>query len=125
MGNCGERIGKARRLSTTTRAGLAPGAGMPCRAVSRWPAGASGRYPCRLAAHSGAAHDRGEPVEFLSEYAGFLARTVTVLVAVLVVLLAVALLRGRERRSSGHLEVHRLNDFYQALRDLHFKSDLI
>lgn len=56
-------------------------------------------------------------MEFLSEYAGFLARTVTVLVAVLVVLLAVALLRGRERRSGGHLEVHRLNDFYQALRE--------
>lgn len=55
-------------------------------------------------------------MEFLADYAGFLARTLTVLVAVLVVLVALAVLRGRERRSSGQLEVRKLNDFYRSLR---------
>ena len=56
-------------------------------------------------------------MEFLLDYAGFLARTFTVLVAVLVVLVVVAALRGRGRRSSGHLEVRKLNDFYKDLRE--------
>lgn len=56
-------------------------------------------------------------MEFLLDYAGFLARTFTVLVAVLVVLVVVAALRGRGRRSSGHLEVRKLNDFYKELRE--------
>ncbi len=57
-------------------------------------------------------------VEFLLDYAGFLARTVTVVVAVLVILVAIAVLRSRSRhRGEGHLEVHKLNDFYKSLRD--------
>ena len=56
-------------------------------------------------------------MEFLLDYSGFLARTFTVLVAVLVVLVVVAALRGRGRRSSGHLEVRKLNDFYKDLRE--------
>src|SRR5690606_16250976 len=61
---------------------------------------------------------RGIHVEFFAEYAGFLARTVTVLVAILVVLAAIAALRGRNRRvASGHLDVRKLNDFYKGLRE--------
>ncbi len=56
-------------------------------------------------------------MEFLVEYAGFLARTATVLVAILIVLVAIAVLRARERRGGGHLEVHKLNDFYKHLRE--------
>ncbi|HEY6610749.1 MAG TPA: protease SohB, partial [Pseudomonas sp.] len=56
-------------------------------------------------------------MEFLVEYAGFLARTATVLAAILVVLVAIAVMRHRERRAGGHLEVHKLNDFYKSLRD--------
>jgi len=57
-------------------------------------------------------------VEFLADYASFLAKTLTVALAILVVLLALAVLRGRGRnRSSGQLNVHKLNDFYKGLRD--------
>ena len=56
-------------------------------------------------------------MEFLADYAGFLAKTFTVLVAILVVLLTIAVLRGRGRKRTGQLEVHKLNDFYKALHD--------
>ena len=57
-------------------------------------------------------------VEFLLDYAGFLARTLTVLVAILVILVAIAALRSRSRhKGDGHLEVHKLNDFYKSLRE--------
>jgi serine protease SohB len=56
-------------------------------------------------------------VEFLADYAGFLARTVTILAAILTLVCTVAVLRGRERRSGGQLEVHKLNDFYKDLRE--------
>lgn len=56
-------------------------------------------------------------MEFFAEYAGFLARTLTVLLAVLVVLVVVALLRQRERRGTGQLQVRRLNEFYKSLRE--------
>jgi len=57
-------------------------------------------------------------VEFLADYASFLAKTLTVVLAILVVLLTIAALRGRGRnRSSGQLNVHKLNDFYKGLRD--------
>lgn len=56
-------------------------------------------------------------MEFLVEYAGFLLRTITLVAAVLVILLGIASLRQRGRqRTGGHLEVHKLNDFYKALR---------
>lgn len=56
-------------------------------------------------------------MEFLLDYAGFLAKTLTVVVAVVVVLVTIAALRGRGRRSGGHLEVRKLNDFYKDLRE--------
>ncbi|VXC05175.1 putative inner membrane peptidase [Pseudomonas sp. 8AS] len=52
------------------------------------------------------------------DYAEFLLRTVTLVVAVIVVLTAVAVLRSKGRsKGSGHLDVHKLNDFYKALRE--------
>lgn len=56
-------------------------------------------------------------MEFLAEYAGFLARTVTVVVAIVVVLLVIAVLRQKGQRSSGHLSVRKLNEFYRDLRE--------
>jgi serine protease SohB len=57
-------------------------------------------------------------VEFFLDYAGFLARTVTVVVAIVAVLLVIASVRGKGRRkSSGQLQVVKLNDFYKALRE--------
>ncbi|HLT04771.1 MAG TPA: protease SohB [Pseudomonas sp.] len=56
-------------------------------------------------------------MEFLADYAGFLARTVTIVVATLVVLAAIAALRGRNRARGGHLEVRKLNDFFTGLRE--------
>ncbi len=61
---------------------------------------------------------RGISVDFFAEYAGFLARVVTLVVAILVVLVAIAALRGRNRRvGGGHLDVRKLNDFYKDLRE--------
>ncbi|MEB0204745.1 protease SohB [Pseudomonas sp. CCC3.1] len=57
-------------------------------------------------------------MEFLAEYASFLAKTVTLVVAILVVLVALAALRGKgRRRSAGQLQVSKMNDFYKGLRD--------
>ncbi|MBC9250318.1 protease SohB [Pseudomonas alcaligenes] len=57
-------------------------------------------------------------MEFLVDYAEFLLRTLTLVVAVIVVLASIAALRGKGRsKGSGHLEVHKLNDFYKALRE--------
>lgn len=57
-------------------------------------------------------------MEFFSEYAGFLARTVTLVVAILVILAAFAALRSRHRsKGAGHLDVSKLNDFYKGLRE--------
>ncbi|MBA1245176.1 protease SohB [Pseudomonas japonica] len=57
-------------------------------------------------------------MEFLSEYLGFLARTVTLVIAVLVVLAGIASLRGKGRRKGGgQLQVTRLNDLYKGLRE--------
>ena len=57
-------------------------------------------------------------MEFLADYASFLAKTVTLVAAVLVVLIALASLRrGRSKQSGGHLEVHKLNDFYKSMRE--------
>ncbi len=56
-------------------------------------------------------------VEFLAEYLGFLAKTLTVVVAILVVLASAAALRSKGRRASGQLEVSKLNDFYKTLHE--------
>ncbi|WP_095155079.1 protease SohB [Pseudomonas sp. Irchel 3E13] len=57
-------------------------------------------------------------MEFLAEYASFLAKTATLVIAVLVVLSAIAGLRGKGRRKAGgQLQVTRLNEFYKDLRE--------
>jgi len=57
-------------------------------------------------------------VEFLSEYASFLAKTVTLVLAIIVVLTAIAAQRGKGRRkAAGQLQVSKLNDFYKGLRE--------
>jgi len=56
-------------------------------------------------------------VEFLAEYASFLAKTVTLVVAILVVLVTLAALRGRGRKTAGQLQVNKMNEFYKGLRD--------
>nr|BFE89674.1 protease SohB [Pseudomonas brassicacearum subsp. brassicacearum] len=55
---------------------------------------------------------------FFIEYAGFLAKTVTLVIAILVVLASFAALRSKGRRkSTGQLQVSKLNDFYKGLRE--------
>ncbi|MDD0976995.1 protease SohB [Pseudomonas fontis] len=57
-------------------------------------------------------------MEFLAEYASFLAKTATLVIALLVVLSAIAGLRGKGRRKAGgQLQVTRLNEFYKELRE--------
>ena len=57
-------------------------------------------------------------MEFLADYASFLLKTVTLVIAIVVVLIALASLRrGRGKQAGGHLEVHKLNDFYKAMRE--------
>lgn len=54
-------------------------------------------------------------MEFFAEYMGFLAKTVTLVVAIVVVLTAIAVVRGKGRRHVGRLQVDKLNDFYKEL----------
>ncbi|WP_313644860.1 protease SohB [Pseudomonas sp.] len=57
-------------------------------------------------------------MEFIAEYASFLAKTATLVIAILVVLSALAGLRGKGRRKAGgQLQVTRLNEFYKELRE--------
>ncbi|MEG5263334.1 protease SohB [Pseudomonas sp. JDS28PS106] len=57
-------------------------------------------------------------MDFIADYAIFLAKTVTLVVAIVVVLVTVASLRGKgRRRTGGQLQVTRLNDFYKGLRE--------
>ncbi|MBK5410492.1 protease SohB [Pseudomonas sp. TH34] len=57
-------------------------------------------------------------MDFLAEYATFLAKTVTLVVAILVVLISFAALRSKGRRkAAGQLQVSKLNDFYKGLRE--------
>ncbi|QCI13298.1 protease SohB [Pseudomonas putida] len=57
-------------------------------------------------------------MEFLAEYASFLAKTATLVIAILVVLSAIVGMRGKGRRKSGgQLHVTRLNEFYKELRE--------
>ena len=58
----------------------------------------------------------GNCVEFLADYIGFLAKTATLVVAIVVILLAAAMARSKGRRGGGHLQVDKLNDFYKQLR---------
>ncbi|WP_287814930.1 protease SohB, partial [Pseudomonas sp.] len=51
-------------------------------------------------------------------YASFLAKTVTLVLAIIVVLTAIAAQRGKGRRkAAGQLQVSKLNDFYKGLRE--------
>ncbi|MFZ0156889.1 protease SohB, partial [Pseudomonas sp.] len=57
-------------------------------------------------------------MEFLAEYASFLAKTATLVIAILIVLSAIAGLRGKGRRKAGgQLQVNKLNEFYKDLRE--------
>ncbi|WP_449121565.1 protease SohB [Pseudomonas viridiflava] len=57
-------------------------------------------------------------MEFVVDYASFLTKTVTLVVAIIVVLVAIASMRGKGRRkTAGQLQVTRLNDFYKGLRE--------
>ena len=56
-------------------------------------------------------------MDFLLEYAGFLARAVTVLVVVVVILALATAMRSRGRARSGELTVSSLNEFYSDLKD--------
>jgi serine protease SohB len=61
-------------------------------------------------------NNEGKCVEFFMEYAAFLAKTVTLVVAVLVILAAAVVARSKGRRVAGQLQVDKLNDFYKQLR---------
>ncbi|MDY7219597.1 protease SohB [Denitrificimonas sp. JX-1] len=56
-------------------------------------------------------------MDFLLEYAGFLARAVTVLVVIIIVLGVATSLRSRGNTKSGELTVNSLNDFYSDLKE--------
>lgn len=56
-------------------------------------------------------------MDFLFEYAGFLARAVTILIVILVVLSVAAGLRSRGRTKTGELSVSSLNEFYTDLKE--------
>ncbi len=57
-------------------------------------------------------------MEFFADYASFLAKTVTLVIAIMVVLVTIAALRGKgRRRSAGQLQVTKMNEFYKGLRE--------
>lgn len=56
-------------------------------------------------------------MDFLLEYAGFLARAVTVLVVIVVILAMASALRSRGRARAGELLVTSMNDFYTELKE--------
>lgn len=56
-------------------------------------------------------------MDFLLEYAGFLARALTVLVVIIVVLAMATALRARGRTRAGELLVTSLNDFFDELKE--------
>ena len=59
--------------------------------------------------------EKGEYVEFFAEYIGFLAKTVTLVIAIVVVLVTIAALRSKGRQGTGQLQVNKLNDFFKQL----------
>lgn len=56
-------------------------------------------------------------MDFLLEYAGFLARAVTVLIVVMMILSFATAMRARGRTRSGELLVSSLNEFYADLKE--------
>ncbi len=57
-------------------------------------------------------------MDFIADYASFLAKTVTLVIAIVALLVTIAALRGKgRRRTTGQLQVTRLNDFYKGLRE--------
>jgi serine protease SohB len=60
--------------------------------------------------------NEGMCVEFLADYAVFLAKTMTLVLAVVAILVVLAAVRARGRRGAGQLHVTKLNDFYDELR---------
>lgn len=56
-------------------------------------------------------------MEFVLDYAGFLLRAITVLAVVLVVLITVAGLKGRQRSKEGELEVRSINERLDDIRE--------
>ena len=57
-------------------------------------------------------------MEFLSQYGLFLAQAVTIVISVGLIILLIAAASSRHRgESSGHIEVHKLNDRYKELRE--------
>lgn len=57
-------------------------------------------------------------MEYLADYASFLAKSVTVVLSIVAVLVALAVLRSRGRgQSTGQLQVLKLNEFYKGLRE--------
>ncbi|WP_263145742.1 protease SohB [Pseudomonas alcaligenes] len=56
-------------------------------------------------------------MEFLVDYAAFLAKTLTLVLAILAILLTLAAIRSKGRQTGGQLHVNKLNDFYKALRE--------
>lgn len=56
-------------------------------------------------------------MDFILEYAGFLLRALTVLIVVVVILLTVAGLKGRQRSKEGELEVRSMNEQLDDIRD--------
>jgi len=63
--------------------------------------------------------DRGCILEFLTEYGLFLAKTLTFLVALVVVITLVLSVSGRNRKADkGQIEVSHLNEQFEEMRDL-------
>ncbi|EED32972.1 peptidase S49 [gamma proteobacterium NOR5-3] len=57
-------------------------------------------------------------MEFLSQYGLFLAQAVTIVISIGLIILLIAAASQRHRgESSGHIEVHKLNDRYKELRE--------
>lgn len=57
-------------------------------------------------------------MEFLSQYGLFLAQAVTIVISVGLIILLIAAASQRHRgESTGHIEVHKLNDRYKELRE--------
>src|SRR5688572_31740954 len=58
-------------------------------------------------------------MEFIHEYGLFLAKAVTVVIAIILVMVAVTglLMRGKQRIAEGHIEIKHLNERLQEMRE--------